>query len=211
MRKVFLLAAALMIGVAVTVRSPSQAQPFYGPGMMRGFEPGWVCFGVRRYGYWGNQSDLNLSADDVKNCLERTIDNPNLKVGEIKEKDADTIAADIVTKDKNGLVQHVEFNRHSGLLATGATIMGYGYGPHWGMMGGWGYGYGFGLIHMVVWVIILIAIIVGIIWLVRSLAATGGQYGPPRRSAGLDVLEERYARGEINRDEYLEKKRDLGG
>ena len=24
------------------------------------------------------------------------------------------------------------------------------------------------------------------------------------------VLEERYARGEINRDEYLEKKRDLG-
>jgi CRP/FNR family transcriptional regulator, dissimilatory nitrate respiration regulator len=26
------------------------------------------------------------------------------------------------------------------------------------------------------------------------------------RSSGLDVLEERYARGEINRDEYLQKK-----
>jgi putative membrane protein len=32
-----------------------------------------------------------------------------------------------------------------------------------------------------------------------------------RRSAGLDVLEERYARGEINRDEYLQKKKDIGG
>jgi putative membrane protein len=89
--------------------------------------------------------------------------------------------------------------------------MGYGYGPQWGMMGGYGYGYGFGLIHMVVWVVILVAIVVGVIWLVRSFAGTGGQGALPRRSAGLDVLEERYARGEINRDEYLQKKKDIGG
>jgi putative membrane protein len=31
------------------------------------------------------------------------------------------------------------------------------------------------------------------------------------RSPGLDVLEQRYARGEINRDEYLQKKQDLVG
>ena len=38
-------------------------------------------------------------------------------------------------------------------------------------------------------------------------------YGPPPkgRSDALSTLEERYARGEIQRDEYLEKKRDLGG
>ena len=36
-------------------------------------------------------------------------------------------------------------------------------------------------------------------------------YGVERRSSALDVLEERYARGEINRDEYLEKKRDITG
>lgn len=29
------------------------------------------------------------------------------------------------------------------------------------------------------------------------------------RSAALNLLEERYARGEIGRDEYLEKKKDL--
>ena len=31
------------------------------------------------------------------------------------------------------------------------------------------------------------------------------------RSPSLDALDERYARGEIQRDEYLEKKKDLGG
>ena len=31
------------------------------------------------------------------------------------------------------------------------------------------------------------------------------------RSAALDILEQRYARGEIGREEYLEKKADLAG
>jgi len=87
--------------------------------------------------------------------------------------------------------------------------MGYGYGPHLGMMGDWSYGYG--LLHMLVWVVVLVAIIAGVIWLVRSLADTGASTARLQRSAGLDVLEERYARGEINRDEYLKKKKDIGG
>ena len=86
-----------------------------------------------------------------------------------------------------------------------------GYGPQWGMMDNWGYGYGFGLIHMVVWIIILVAIVAGVVWLVRSLAGAGGHGPHIRRSSGLDVLEERYARGEIKRDEYLQKKKDIGG
>jgi putative membrane protein len=89
--------------------------------------------------------------------------------------------------------------------------MGYGYGPQWGMMDGYGWGYGYGLIHMVVWVVVLVAIVAGVIWLVRSLAGPGGHVAHPRRSAGLDLLEERYARGEIKRDEYLQKKKDIGG
>jgi putative membrane protein len=34
---------------------------------------------------------------------------------------------------------------------------------------------------------------------------------PPARSEALAILEARYARGEIQRDEYLQKKSDLGG
>ncbi|HLJ52440.1 MAG TPA: SHOCT domain-containing protein [Rhizomicrobium sp.] len=35
--------------------------------------------------------------------------------------------------------------------------------------------------------------------------------GRTSRSDALSILEGRYARGEIQRDEYLEKKKDLGG
>ncbi len=82
-----------------------------------------------------------------------------------------------------------------------------GYGPGYGMMG---YG-AYGAVHMIVWAVILVAIIVGIVWLVRSMTAPGGHHMPPKRSTGLEVLEERYARGEINRDEYLQKKKDIVG
>ena len=50
-----------------------------------------------------------------------------------------------------------------------------------------------------------------IIWLIaRGASQTAGPF-PPRsyRSNGLDILEQRYARGEVTREEYLEKKRDL--
>jgi putative membrane protein len=85
-----------------------------------------------------------------------------------------------------------------------------GYGLHWGWMSGYG-GYGFGLVHLVVWIVILAAVVAGIAWLVRSVAGARAPPAGGHHSAGLDVLEERYARGEINRDEYLQKKRDILG
>jgi hypothetical protein len=80
--------------------------PGYGPGMMGpGYGPG-----------YGQQGNLNLSTDDVKSYLERWIaaqGNTRLKVGEVKEKDASTIVADVVTKD-NSLVQRFTVDRKSG-------------------------------------------------------------------------------------------------
>jgi len=66
----------------------------------------------------------------------------------------------------------------------------------WGSMGGFGF---------ILWLLILGAIIAGVVWFVRSQPLPSGK----RRSTGLDVLEERYARGEISREEYLQKKHDL--
>lgn len=85
-----------------------------------------------------------------------------------------------------------------------------GYGPDWGMMGGWSGGAWWGPFGMIIWLLILALIVAGIVWLVRSAAlSAGGQAQLKRRSPGLDILEERYARGEINRDEYLQKKQDI--
>lgn len=82
----------------------------------------------------------------------------------------------------------------------------------YGMMGGWdGWGW-FWPFHFIIPILFLAIIITAVVMLVRY--ATGwGDHSPrqERRSPGLDALEERYARGEINRDEYLEKKRDITG
>ena len=84
----------------------------------------------------------------------------------------------------------------------------WGYGHDWGMTGGWGGG----AFSMIIWPLVIVLIVVGVIWFVRSLSysdATSLQL--PRRSSGLEILEERYARGEINRDEFLQKKQEISG
>ena len=77
------------------------------------------------------------------------------------------------------------------------------------MMGGYGsYGMGwFGGIFMIVFWVLVIA---GVVLLVRWVAAsskkreTGGVADSP-----LEILKSRYARGEINKEEFEEKKKDL--
>ena len=77
----------------------------------------------------------------------------------------------------------------------------------WGYMGdiGWGSGWGwFGLTHMLLWwVLLILGIAVLAKWLMGSGRASGNRV--------LDVLKERYARGEIGKDEYEQKERDLAG
>ncbi len=80
----------------------------------------------------------------------------------------------------------------------------YGNGPWSGMMG-WGW---MAPLGMFVWIVVLALIVAGVVWLFRTMTSRSVDLG--RRSSALDVLEERYVRGEIKRDEYLEKRRDLG-
>jgi len=78
----------------------------------------------------------------------------------------------------------------------------------WGDMMGWGSGWGFfGALHMVLWWLLLI---LGIVVLAKWLFGSGAQ---ERRGTGgnaLEILKERYARGEIDKAEFEQKKRDLG-
>ncbi len=79
---------------------------FNGPGGGLGNLPGGA----------GRNSDLNLSPDDVKKLAEAALvlqGNDRLKVGKVTEKDADTYAVDIVTRD-NSLVVTREVNKHNG-------------------------------------------------------------------------------------------------
>ena len=79
-------------------------------------------------------------------------------------------------------------------------------------MGGWesmGWLWPF---HFIMPLLFLVVIITVVVWLVRYAAGWSDQPSRwERRPAGLEALDERYARGEINRDEYLQKRRDILG
>lgn len=77
---------------------------------------------------------------------------------------------------------------------------GWGIHPMWWMWGAWGIG--MMLIMLAFWVLVIIGIVLGIRWLLGT-----GQGSAPDRA--LEILRERYARGEINREEFEARKRDL--
>jgi hypothetical protein len=124
---------------------PYYSAGWWGPGMMGGYAMGprmmaggygygmgpWMMgqggygFGMApwMFGPYGNSAvPTNLSVDDVKNYFGRWLafqGNPHVKLGSVAAKDADTITADIVTTDKDGLVQRFAVNRHTGFIQPG--------------------------------------------------------------------------------------------
>jgi putative membrane protein len=75
------------------------------------------------------------------------------------------------------------------------------WGMHQWLWGAWGIG--MMLMMVVFWGVVVAGIVVAIRWL-------AGQTGKPRSDRALEVLRERYARGEIDKEEFEAKKRDLG-
>ena len=81
--------------------------------------PGTVGYGPGGMAWYRGAGNLNLSANDVTSYLNRWIafdGNTHIKVGNVTEKDADTITADILTTDKDGLVQRFAVDRHTGFF-----------------------------------------------------------------------------------------------
>ena len=77
--------------------------------------------------------------------------------------------------------------------------------------GGWGPGsmpgFGFGWIFMLLfWGLLILGLVALVKWLFMG---RGAGSPPPATKTPLQILEERYARGEIDRDEFEQKKRDL--
>lgn len=78
------------------------------------------------------------------------------------------------------------------------------------MMGPMMYGqYGGGMwmfFQLLFWILVVVGIVLLIVWLVRQ----PGRYERGRgEESALDILKKRYARGEINKEEYERMKKDL--
>ena len=81
----------------------------------------------------------------------------------------------------------------------GGEMMGWG--------GGWGWSW-FGIVHMVLWWFL---IVLGIVVLAKWLFGGGGSSRAGGEDRALSILRERFARGEIDKQEFDARRRDLGG
>lgn len=73
---------------------------------------------------------------------------------------------------------------------------------HWYDHMNWGWGGG---LMMIVWVVLIAAVIY---WLIRAANRNGNQPTSQPESA-MDILKKRYARGEISKEDFEERKKDL--
>ena len=94
-------------------------------------------------------------------------------------------------------------------LVLSAVFNGWGYSG-WGMMGpammgGLGFGWFVPVFGIFFWGLI----IWGIVALIRFLVSSNRTPSPVRTASAIDILKNRYARGEIGREEFEDKKKDL--
>ena len=89
----------------------------------------------------------------------------------------------------------------AGLLASALPVYAQqDWGPGWG-------GMILGPLMMIAWLAVLVVVAVSI---VRWLGGTGASGARTERTA-RDILDERYARSEIDREEYLRRRQDIDG
>lgn len=75
----------------------------------------------------------------------------------------------------------------------------------WGYMGDYGHGWGMGLGMLLFWGLLIAALVM----LAQGFWGFSACAKREREKSALDILKERYARGEIEREEFGQKKRDL--
>lgn len=115
------IAKIALIGTAVLAGTATAASAF-GPGRHGGgcfgdgMGPMGMGMGFGPAARAGQQIDKQLAVDDVRAIVAGRLamsGNKRLKVGQVTEKDADTIVVEVVTVD-NSLVRRMEVNRHTG-------------------------------------------------------------------------------------------------
>lgn len=67
---------------------------------------------------------------------------------------------------------------------------------------GWGWGFAMMAMMLAFWGVVIVAMVFGMRWLI-------GQTKPARSDGALEILRQRFARGEIDKDEFEAKKKQL--
>ena len=74
-----------------------------------------------------------------------------------------------------------------------------------------GFGMGFGGLGLIGMILFWVAVIAGIVWLVKTISGSNAQF-PMQMQNGMsarEILDQRYAHGELNSEQYATMKKDL--
>ena len=97
------------------------------------------------------------------------------------------------------------------LFSAGPVLAQSGRYENWhmgrGMTGGWGMGWFGGIFMIIFWIIILVALVYLVKWLIQSTGPRHPKVDGDNRA--LEILRERYARGEIDKAKFETMKMEL--
>ena len=71
----------------------------------------------------------------------------------------------------------------------------------------WGEHYMYGGFMWIFWIIVLVVLVLLVKWIFEQ--SRSGSSDTKEKESPLEILKKRYARGEINQEEYEQKKKDL--
>ncbi len=96
-----------------------------------------------------------------------------------------------------------------GVLTDAVAANGEDWSP-WGMHMMWGsWGIGMMIMMFIFWAVVIVGIVFLIRWLVTAGTPEQRPGTGPGTESALDILKRRYARGEINKQEFEEMRREL--
>lgn len=212
MKKLFLILTTFIVSITVFT-SPVSAQ-----GMMNWFG---------NYGTTSSSISSTVQEEAEGKAIWEQLQSKQLKCKNLTDDDFDVLGEYFMVQSIGNTERHALMNqmmknmmgekgetqihitlgkRSSGCDTNALFLSGYGFMPMmWWMMGygGWG-DFGLGWIFMIIfWVLIIF----GVVALVRYL---GGQRNTDKGKTSLEILKECYAKGEIDKKEFEDKKKDLG-
>jgi putative membrane protein len=97
-------------------------------------------------------------------------------------------------------------------MSEAITVFNGTFSPHDMRPWMWGWGFSTGWLFLLIIAAFWVAVILGIIFLIRwfVISAVRKGRGPKTEDSAFEILRMRYAKGEINKEEFEAKKKDLG-
>ena len=119
----------------------------------------------------------------------------------------------VLSVDRRITIESGLFRREQEREMTGTiTLFNGTFSPHDMNPWTWGWGFSIGWLFFIIVAVFWVAVVLGILFLIRwfVISTARKSRGPGTQDPAFEILRMRYAKGEMNKEEFEGKKKDLG-